>query len=542
MLLELNDEYLVALAINCCQQFEIHEIEAARLKEQKSPIGDALKALVKSLDDAKSDNDHNQRRDQHKKSTKRQLVPLQLKSLSENQKREIIEKCWTRLLSQETCTKIRMNGKRHIHAQLIAKLYSSSFIAVKDRDNLVDVLCHNFHKKYRIAIQWLYHLAVKKDQNMYNDVLRTFLAKLRSKLSQSDKIFTQFIINLPIISDGALKIVKKYASGDRITLGLSTMRDIILYRPKHSEECLQTLLEYTTDGDGEYGGEVSGPAIRCVVNKLYQKDKFKQTIELFAISHFEELQRTPQCFDPRIPQPPKSDPKDDPKVFKAQQLLYKEQKTKWQRSELQELKKFLKNHSQLFFALCTKKPSLLQIFIAIYIKCRQNVQIAINQQLEKVIKFFGNEEGPIIDLITACPKGGELFVEEAAKILTENGKLQPSTNLFNALVVSYFSNPSGGGGKVSIFLPILQYLDQGMINKLFPALLEQLDTEKCKEAIGMILKRQPAPVINPSTLLVEIQCFAPLETSPHIAKIIALTNYCLGTQLHICRLLLCVRC
>ena len=127
------------------------------------------------MDDAKSEND-NQRSNQYKKSSKRQLVPLQLKSLSENQKREIIEKCWTRLLSQETCTKIRMNGKRHIHAQLIAKLYSSTFIPLKDRDNLVDVLCHHFHKKYRIAIQWLYHLAVKKDKSMYNDVLRTFLA------------------------------------------------------------------------------------------------------------------------------------------------------------------------------------------------------------------------------------------------------------------------------------------------------------------------------------------------------------------------------
>eukprot|EP01084_Bolivina_argentea_P245963 411719_1 len=67
-----------------------------------------------------------------------------------------------------------------------------------------------------------------------------------------------------------------------------------------------------------------------------------------------------------------------------------------------------------------------------------------------------------------------------------------------------------------------------MITKLLPALLGQLDKDQCKEAIGQILKRKPAPVINPSTLLVEIQCFAPTETSPHIEKIIALTNYCLG--------------
>ena len=529
LLLELDDEYLVSLAVNCCKKFEIEEEENARLNSLSSPIGDALKSLVKSLDDAKIAENEKQRRDQYRKQQKKQLVPLQLKSLSENEKREIIDKCWHRLLSPTTCVKIKMNGKRHIQAQLIAKLYSSSFIHVKERDVLVDQLTNDFHKTYPIAIQWLYHLAVKKDRSMYQDVLRIFLKNLRTKLSATEKIFTQFIINLPIISDDALKMVKKYAATERITLGLSTMRDIILYRPKHSKSCLQSLLEYTTDGDGDlqYGAEVSGPAIRCVVNKLYPKEKFQSTIEQFAIEHFEELQRTPQYFDPRIPQPPSNELQSDPKMFKAQQALYRENKLKWQRSETQELKRFLSNHSKLFFALCTQKPDLLKKFLEIYIKCRQNVQIAINQQSESLIKYFVKETSPIINLIETCPKGGELFVEEAARILTENATEKPSISLYNALVKSYFTNINGGN-QVRIFLPILKYLDHNMVNKLLPALLGQLEKDLCKEAIGMILKATPKPAIEPSQLLVEIQCFAPTETSPHIEKIIALTNYCLG--------------
>ena len=242
LLLELDDEYLVSLAINCCKKFEIEEEEAARLNNLSSPIGDALKSLVKSLDDAKNADHERQRRDEYRKQTKKTLVPLQLKSLSENEKRQIIDRTFSRLNSPVTNLKIKMNGKRHIQARLIAKLYSSTFIHVQDRDNLIEQLTTNFHKQYPIAIQLLYHLAVKKDKNMYQDVLRIFLKNLKQKLGSTDKIFTQFIINLPIVSDDALKMVKKYAAGERITLGLLTLRDIILYRPKHSKECLQTLL------------------------------------------------------------------------------------------------------------------------------------------------------------------------------------------------------------------------------------------------------------------------------------------------------------
>ena len=242
LLLELEDEYLVSLAIHCCKQFEILPEEKVRLSKQKGAVGDALKSLVNSLNDAKVAESERARREQHRKHEKRQLVPLQLKSLSENEKRDIIDRCWRRLLSPATCAKIKLHGKRHIQAQLVSKLFSSSFIHVRERDNLVEQLASQFHAKYPFAIQWLYHLAVKRDRNLYQDVLRMFLQKLRIKLSSTDKIFTQFIINLPVITDDALKTVKKYAAGDRITLGLSTMRDIILYRPKHSKECLQTLL------------------------------------------------------------------------------------------------------------------------------------------------------------------------------------------------------------------------------------------------------------------------------------------------------------
>ncbi len=56
-------------------------------------------------------------------------------------------------------------------------------------------------------------------------------------------------------------------------------------------------------------------------------------------------------------------------------------KKKCFRNELDELRKYLRNHCQLFFALCIMKLLLLStIFIQMYRKCRHNVQIEINKQ------------------------------------------------------------------------------------------------------------------------------------------------------------------
>ena len=65
-----------------------------------------------------------------------------------------------------------------------------------------------------------------------------------------------------------------------------------------------------------------------------------------------------------------------------------------------------------------------------------------------------------------------------------------------------------------IFLLIVRQLNLDLVSKLLPVVLAQLDAAQCKEAMGALLKRQPAPVMNAATLLVEIQCFAPTNYSP----------------------------
>ncbi len=115
-----------------------------------------------------------------------------------------------------------------------------------------------------------------------------------------------------------------------------------------------------------------------------------------------------------------------------------------------------------------------------------------------------------------------LFIEQTERILTDNGNNKLQTKLFNALLLSYSRY-----GKIRILLPIITHFDNNMIYKLLPAILVQLNKDESKEIIGIILKNEQIIGLNASNVLVEIQYFAPTETSPHIEKIITLTNYCL---------------
>ena len=123
------------------------------------------------------------------------------------------------------------------------------------------------------------YLSLKNDKQQYETILSTILNKLTRILSTTEdqKIFAHFIISIPYISSYAFDTVLQLCTGQsQITLGLSTLRDIILYRPPYSDKGLQNLLAFTTDR-----AEISEAAIRLIVNKLYDKDRF-----VFILSQF----------------------------------------------------------------------------------------------------------------------------------------------------------------------------------------------------------------------------------------------------------------
>lgn len=103
-----------------------------------------------------------------------------------------------------------------------------------------------------------------------------------------------------------------------VTLGLSTLRDIILYRTEDFEQALDILLYYT-----QFEVEaIRSPAIRLVTNKLFgNKEELTQKIETFGISSLHSLPVNEEISE--------------------------------------KLEEDIKRKLLLFFALCTKKPSIL---------------------------------------------------------------------------------------------------------------------------------------------------------------------------------------
>ena len=100
----------------------------------------------------------------------------------------------------------------------------------------------------------------------YATLFAKAMARLPEVLDDTDKAFTQFLTSLPFLPNAAFDILQAYCEHpDRITLGLSTLRDLIVQRPTSRETALQLVLSYASlDNEA-----LRSPAIRLLTNKLF---------------------------------------------------------------------------------------------------------------------------------------------------------------------------------------------------------------------------------------------------------------------------------
>ena len=429
---------------------------------------------------------------------------------------------------------IKWQGMSNIRSVLIAKLFTSTYIKQINKDILIDKLTKSqliFENNYPTIMQILYHLSLKFNKTDYETILSKILTKLNQILLQQpndNSIFSHFMLSLPYISKIAFDNILQLCTAKdnfQITLGLTCLRDIILHRPPYSDVGLTNLLCFTQDRS-----EVSNIAIRLLLNKLHPKTKFQGSINSFTITTWYSIKKIRDTFIPKPSQPmmPLNNDELSSRKYKDELTKYQINYSNWITKDKEKRLQWIKQRSNLFLALCTRKTELLNEFMEVYINADNNVKICINELSHNLINYFGNNSGAIIELISKAPKGGELFVEEVATVLTNNCTIKPSQGLLNG-IISCYEQTTGAGGNVSVFIPIIKWLPKQMIINLIPSFLNQFSIEKCKTAVSFILNNKDTTnKIDPSELLVTIHNFAPTIDHPHINKIMKLTTYCLG--------------
>ncbi|KAG1241147.1 hypothetical protein G6F68_016975 [Rhizopus microsporus] len=79
-------------------------------------------------------------------------------------------------------------------------------------------------------------------------------------------------------------------------------------------------------------------------------------------------------------------------------------------------------HAELYFVLCTKKPSLLKELFSVYTQSSETVQEAIRAHIVNMIKSIGMKSSDLISLLRECPEGTESLVIRIIAILCESSK------------------------------------------------------------------------------------------------------------------------
>ncbi|KAJ7374359.1 hypothetical protein OS493_007448 [Desmophyllum pertusum] len=154
---------------------------------------------------------------------------------------------------------------------------------------LQEFIQEDIRNRYDLLLSWLYQEYGASERTgmedepelrqSYGDCLLNLMDGLYSKLDAKDKLFTRILLDIPSLTDGAVMAVRMYCEDlERLQVGFSTLRELILKRPATQQQLLQTLLELTTNEKEQ----VRVQAIHSA-KKLHTRPELAESIEVRAI-------------------------------------------------------------------------------------------------------------------------------------------------------------------------------------------------------------------------------------------------------------------
>jgi len=312
-----------------------------------------------------------------------------------------------------------------------------------------------------------------------------------------------------------------------ITLGLSTLRDLVFWRPTVRSKCLSSLLEFAIHSDDD----LRMPSIRLVTNQLYSKPALTETIQLFSKTQILDLttfseESVLKQEEEREEKESKDSNVDDNQVVDGDDTTDKSTKTtdtsmdngdeqqqqpldidKEEQNQKEEILNQLKKESRiikyierklfLFYSLCTKNHSLITDLLETYPRCEKVVQDTITRLIGNVTKSIGQTSESLLLAISICPSGAEPLLIEILSSLVEVQK--PTPELVSA--VKRLMNTSSNNNQLFL-LPILHGLTKEEIISKLPVFISLPSSEDTKKFIAKMASN--GSPISPSELMVQL--------------------------------------
>ncbi|XP_022768545.1 symplekin-like isoform X4 [Durio zibethinus] len=479
------------------------------------------------------------------------VLPLYVE-LTEEQKRNVRKSAVQQIA--ESYLHLHWSDGNQMHMALLARLVGQidaddDIVVMLGKQIVVD---YQQQKGHEIVLQVLYHLysltvSNSIDNSSYSAVLyeKFLLAVVKSLLEAfpaSDKSVSRLLGEVPFLPDSALKLLddlcysdvfdvtgKEIRDAERVTQGLGVVWSLILGRPNNRQVCLGIALKCAVHSQDD----IRGKAIRLVANKLYQLSYISGEIEQFATNML--LSAVDQHAAGAVLLKSGSiDERDEREVGSRDTSTSGSQLLEPRASEIDSMNTESTSNSasvvsfpeaqrliSLFFALCTKKPSLLQLSFDIYGRAPKIVKQAFHRHIPIVIRALGQSYSQLLLIISDPPQGSENLLTLVLQILTQ--ETTPSPDLVATVKHLYETKLKDA----TILIPMLSSLSKNEVLPIFPRLVD-LPLEKFQLALAHILQgsAHTGPALTPAEVLVAIHDIIPEKGGPPLKKITDACSAC----------------
>ncbi|KAF8661382.1 hypothetical protein AX16_001475 [Volvariella volvacea WC 439] len=387
---------------------------------------------------------------------------------------------------------------------------SDEFYARQDqlRHTLCNYIMDDFPSRVRLATTWM-------NEEWYNDQIRAgekgwqpnyetwlnqIVASYQTLFDGKDRTFSRFLLDLPTIPSDVLGLLRELCidstSSDRMQVGFTTLRGLVIQRPSLRADALTVLLELTTHPEKK----TRMAAINTVKLWVPHTQPMSSTIQEFALQMLRKLQLRPQLTNDSVTPTPRRESQSvavdsletqaetasdhamevqpqDEKMEDAKVLTERTQEdlvhTPYlpERIELPAQKSQVLQHVELLFALSVKVPTFLDEIFAAYGQMDTTVQEAIQDLITALIRSLGQNHGKLLTLLRTFPPGAESLALRVLTIFTESGR--PSTQLV-ALIKALVNERDLDA---RFLIPIIGEMDKADIMRHLPRIVSMLNNQ-----------------------------------------------------------------
>nr|XP_028949911.1 uncharacterized protein LOC103402034 isoform X3 [Malus domestica] len=415
-------------------------------------------------------------------------------------------------------------------ARLVAQIDADDEIVVMLHKHII--VDYQQKKGHELVLHVLYHLhALTMSDSVENRTFATavyekFLLKVAKSLLESfpasDKSFSRLLGEVPILPDSTLKLLDDLCYSDvidqhgkdvrdveRVTQGLGAVWSLILGRPHYRQSFLDITLKCSVHPQDE----IRAKSIRLVANKLYKLSYLSEMIEKFATNMLmSAVEQSPSGIEHS--QSESTGQRVEGMVGSQETSIGDFETLESGNTENDSTRKDqpvsamsfpeVQRLISLFFALCTKKPSLIELVFNTYGHAPKAVKQAFHRHIPVLIRALGSSYSELLKIISDPPQGSENLLMLVLQILTQ--ETLPSADLIATVKHLYETKLKD----VTILIPMLSALSKNEVLPIFPRLVA-LPLEKFQTALAHILQgsAHTGPALTPAEVLVSIHGIVP---------------------------------